>query len=236
LVTKGERLYEGKAKIVYTTDDPDLLLIYFKDDATAMNGLKKGTIGDKGVLNARISAAFFRYLAERGVPNHFVDLAGEREMVTRRLIIVPLEVVVRNVAAGSLAKRLGLAEGARLARTVVEFYYKRDDLGDPLVNEYHIRALDLATEAEVAELAEVSLRVNALLTGWLKPRRLELIDFKLEFGRTREGQLLLGDEISPDTCRFWDAETGEKLDKDRFRRDLGGVEEAYQEVWRRVAG
>ncbi|MDI6871569.1 MAG: phosphoribosylaminoimidazolesuccinocarboxamide synthase [Bacillota bacterium] len=235
-MTKGERLYEGKAKIVYITDDPDLLLIHFKDDATAFNGQKKGTISDKGVLNARISAALFRYLAEHGVANHFVDLPSEREMVARRLSIVPLEVVVRNVAAGSLAKRLGLAEGTRLARTVLEFYYKRDDLGDPLVNEYHIRALDLATPEEVAQLAATSLRVNDLLAAHLKPRRLELIDFKLEFGRTRDGQILLGDEISPDTCRFWDTETGERLDKDRFRRDLGGVEEAYQEVWRRIAG
>lgn len=233
---QGERLYEGKAKIVYATDDPDLLLVHFKDDATAFNGLKKGTIGDKGALNARISAALFQYLAEHGVPNHFVSLAGEREMVARRLTIIPLEVVVRNVAAGSLAKRLGLEEGTRLARTVVEFYYKRDDLGDPLVNEYHIQALELATPAEVAELAAWGLKVNDLLGAYLKPRRLELIDFKLEFGRTREGRVLLGDEISPDTCRFWDTETGEKLDKDRFRRDLGGVEEAYQEVWRRIAG
>ena len=232
---QGERLYEGKAKIVYATDDPDLLLVHFKDDATAFNGLKKGTIGDKGVLNARISAVLFQYLAEHGVPNHFVSLAGEREMVARRLSIIPLEVVVRNVAAGSLAKRLGLEEGTRLARTVVEFYYKRDDLGDPLVNEYHIQALELATPAEVAELAALGLKVNELLSAYLKPRRLELIDFKLEFGRTRDGQVLLGDENSPDTCRFWDAETGEKLDKDRFRRDLGGVEEAYQEVWRRIA-
>lgn len=229
-------MYEGKAKIVYATDDPDLLLVHFKDDATAFNGLKKGTIGDKGALNARISAALFQYLAEHGVPNHFVSLAGEREMVARRLTIIPLEVVVRNVAAGSLAKRLGLEEGTRLARTVVEFYYKRDDLGDPLVNEYHIQALELATPAEVAELAAWGLKVNDLLGAYLKPRRLELIDFKLEFGRTREGRVLLGDEISPDTCRFWDTETGEKLDKDRFRRDLGGVEEAYQEVWRRIAG
>lgn len=229
-------MYEGKAKIVYATDDPDLLLVHFKDDATAFNGLKKGTIGDKGALNARISAALFQYLAEHGVPNHFVSLAGEREMVARRLTIIPLEVVVRNVAAGSLAKRLGLEEGTRLARTVVEFYYKRDDLGDPLVNEYHIQALELATPAEVAELAAWGLKVNDLLSAYLKPRRLELIDFKLEFGRTRDGRVLLGDEISPDTCRFWDTETGEKLDKDRFRRDLGGVEEAYQEVWRRIAG
>ncbi len=233
---QGDRLYEGKAKIVYATDDPDLFLIHFKDDATAFNGQKRGTIGDKGVLNARISAALFEYLAGHGVVNHFVALTGEREMLVRRLEIVPLEVVVRNVAAGSLAKRLGLAEGTRLDRTVVEFYYKRDDLGDPLVNEYHIRALDLATSEEVAELAAVSLRVNDLLRAYLKPRRLELIDFKLEFGRTRDGRILLGDEISPDTCRFWDTETGERLDKDRFRRDLGGVEEAYQEVWRRIGG
>jgi phosphoribosylaminoimidazole-succinocarboxamide synthase len=229
-----EKLYEGKAKIVYATADPDLLLIHYKDDATAFNGAKKGTISGKGELNARISAVLFRHLAAHGVANHFVDLPAPREMVTRRLSIIPLEVVVRNVAAGSLAKRLGLEEGTRLARTVVEFYYKRDDLGDPLVNEWHIRALDLASAEETAQLASASLKVNALLAGYLKPRGLELVDFKLEFGRTRGGEVLLGDEISPDTCRFWDIETGEKLDKDRFRRDLGGVEEAYQEVWRRI--
>lgn len=231
---QGEKLYEGKAKLVYATDDPDLLLIHFKDDATAFNGQKRGTISGKGELNARISAVLFRHLAGQGVENHFVELAGPRDMVTRRLTIVPLEVVVRNVAAGSLAKRLGLVEGTRLARTVLEFYYKRDDLGDPLVNEWHIRALDLATPEEVAELAGASLRVNELLSAYLEPRGLALIDFKLEFGRTRDGKILLGDEISPDTCRFWDVTSGEKLDKDRFRRDLGGAEEAYQEVWRRI--
>lgn len=231
-----ERLYEGKAKIVYATDDPELLLIHFKDDATAFNGQKRGIIGDKGVLNARISAALFTHLAEQGVPNHFVRLSGERDMIARRLEIVLLEVVVRNVAAGSLAQRLGLAEGTRLSQTVLEFYYKRDDLGDPLVNEYHIRALNLATPEELAELAATSLEVNRILSAYLQPRELELIDFKLEFGRTSDGRILLGDEITPDTCRFWDVTTGERLDKDRFRRDLGGVEEAYQEVWRRIAG
>lgn len=232
----GAKLYEGKAKIVFGSDDPELLVVHFKDDATAFNGEKKGTITDKGVLNARITAKLFGYLAAAGVPNHYVRTLSERDLLCRKLEIILLEVVVRNVAAGSLAKRLGLAEGTVLSAPVVEFYYKRDDLGDPLVNEYHVRALGLATPDELRALAETSLKINELLRAFLKPRHVELIDFKLEFGRTSDGQILLGDEISPDTCRFWDAETGERLDKDRFRRDLGGVEEAYQEMWRRIGG
>ncbi|MCL4517039.1 MAG: phosphoribosylaminoimidazolesuccinocarboxamide synthase [Firmicutes bacterium] len=230
---EGEKLYEGKAKIVYTTSDPDLLVVYYKDDATAFNGRKKGTIQEKGVRNASISAAFFEFLAGRGVETHFVKLLSEREMLVKRLEIIPIEVVVRNIAAGSLARRLGLPEGTRLAHTVVEFYYKSDELGDPLINNYHIKAVGLASEEEVASLEVMALSVNDLLREFLAPRKLELVDFKLEFGR-HHGRILLGDEISPDTCRFWDAATGEKLDKDRFRRDLGGVEEAYHEVLRRV--
>ncbi|MGE5508707.1 MAG: phosphoribosylaminoimidazolesuccinocarboxamide synthase [Chitinophagales bacterium] len=232
----GAKLYEGKAKVVFATGDPELLVVHFKDDATAFNGEKKGTIADKGVLNARISARLFTYLAQAGVPNHFVTTLSERDLLCRKLEIILLEVVVRNVAAGSLAKRLGLAEGTALPSPVVEFYYKRDDLGDPLVNDSHIRALGLATPAELDALTAASLKVDALLSEFLRPRQVELIDFKLEFGRTSDGQVLLGDEISPDTCRFWDRQTGERLDKDRFRRDLGGVEEAYQEMWRRIGG
>lgn len=235
MMEKRERLYEGKAKIVYRTDDPDLYWVEFKDDATAFNGQKRGTIGDKGVYNNRISATLFRHLAENGVPTHFVREAGERAMVVRALEIIPVEVVARNVAAGSLAKRLGLAEGTPLAQTVLELYYKSDELGDPLINEYHVRALGLATPDELRQIEELALRINDLLGRFLAARRLELIDFKLEFGR-HHGRILLGDEISPDTCRFWDPVTHEKLDKDRFRRDLGGVEEAYAEVLRRISG
>jgi phosphoribosylaminoimidazole-succinocarboxamide synthase len=232
----GAQLYEGKAKVVFETDEPGLYLVHFKDDATALNGLKKGTITDKGVLNNLISTVFFRYLAEAGVPSHFVAEHGERGMLVKRVSIIPIEVVVRNVAAGSLAKRLGLEEGTVLHDTVLEFYYKRDDLGDPLINDYHIRALGIASEAEVGKMAELALKINDLLRKMLRERGVDLIDFKLEFGRSADNEVLLADEISPDTCRFWDAATGEKLDKDRFRRDMGGVEAAYQEMLRRLVG
>lgn len=232
----GSQIYEGKAKVVFETDDPALYLVHFKDDATALNGLKKGTITDKGVLNNRISTFFFKYLAGAGVPSHFVAEHGERGMLVRRVSIIPVEVVVRNVAAGSLAKRLGLEEGTALNETVLEYYYKRDDLGDPLINDYHIRALGIASETEVAKMAELAFEVNNLLRKMLRQRGVDLIDFKLEFGRTADHEVLLADEISPDTCRFWDVTTGEKLDKDRFRRDMGGVEAAYQEMLRRLVG
>ncbi|HHW43997.1 MAG TPA: phosphoribosylaminoimidazolesuccinocarboxamide synthase [Desulfotomaculum sp.] len=232
---KGELLYEGKAKKIYRTDDPDVYLVEYKDDATAFNGLKKGTISGKGELNNRISAHFFRLLEEKGIATHFLEQVSEREMLVRTLEIIPIEVVVRNIAAGSLAKRLGLEEGTALPRPVVEYYYKSDELGDPMINDDHIAALNLATPDELAALKKTALTVNNILREYLAPRRLELVDFKLEFGRHR-GKILLGDEISPDTCRFWDTRTGEKLDKDRFRRDLGGVEEAYREVWHRLAG
>ncbi|MBE3587642.1 MAG: phosphoribosylaminoimidazolesuccinocarboxamide synthase [Thermoanaerobacteraceae bacterium] len=232
---KGEMLYEGKAKKIYRTDDPDIYLVEYKDDATAFNGLKKGTISGKGELNNKISAHFFRLLEEKGIATHFVEQVSEREMLVRSLEIIPIEVVVRNIAAGSLAKRLGLEEGTALPRPVVEYYYKSDELGDPMINDDHIAALNLATPDELAALKKTALAVNSILTEYLAPRRLELVDFKLEFGRHR-GKILLGDEISPDTCRFWDTRTREKLDKDRFRRDLGGVEEAYREVWHRLAG
>ena len=230
---KKEKLYEGKAKIVYSTGDPDRLIVFYKDSATAFDGKKKGTILGKGAANARISAVFFQVLEKAGVPTHFVGLQGDDEMVVKPLEIIPVEVVVRNVIAGSLSKRLGKPEGTSLSRPVLEFYYKSDELGDPMINEYHIYAVGLATEAEMREISALALEVNQVLREFLAPRKMDLIDFKLEFGR-HKGKVILGDEISPDTCRFWDTDTGEKLDKDRFRRDLGGVEEAYQEVLRRV--
>lgn len=230
---KLEQLYEGKAKKVYRTDNPDYYWVEYKDDATAFNGLKKGTITNKGSLNNRISAYFFRMLAENGIDSHFVEEKSDREMIVKALKIILVEVVVRNIAAGSLAKRLGLEEGTPLQSTVVEYYYKSDELGDPLINDDHIQAINLATPEQMAKIRETSLKVNEVLRSHLAGRDIELVDFKLEFG-LHKGELLLGDEISPDTCRFWDKHTREKLDKDRFRRDLGNVEEAYQEVYRRL--
>ncbi|MDZ7377991.1 MAG: phosphoribosylaminoimidazolesuccinocarboxamide synthase [candidate division KSB1 bacterium] len=232
---KRELLYEGKAKRVYATADPGLVIQYFKDDATAFNAQKRGTIANKGVYNNAISAALFRYLEGHGVPTHFVRTLSEREMLVRRLEIVPVEVVVRNVIAGSLAKRLGLEEGKDLPRPILEHYYKNDALGDPLINPWHITVLGFAGEAELETINNLALEVNRLLRALLQPRGLLLVDFKLEFGR-HQGSILLGDEISPDTCRFWDVATREKLDKDRFRFDLGDVEHAYAEVHRRICG
>ncbi len=228
-------MYEGKAKQVFATENPDELLVYFKDDATAFNGEKRGTIGNKGVLNNKISIFFFNLLAEKGIPHHFIKMVSDREMLVKKLDILPVEVVVRNIAAGSLAKRIGWEEGRKLPTTVVELYYKDDALGDPLINDYHIKALGLATAEQVETMEKYALKINEILSAFLKERKIELIDFKLEFG-VHKGEVLLGDEISPDTCRFWDSETGQKLDKDRFRRDLGNVEEAYQEVLRRLTG
>lgn len=228
-------LYEGKAKKVYATENPDEYLVYYKDDATAFNGVKKGTILNKGVLNNKISAFFFNLLGQHGIPHHFVRQISDREMIVKKLDILLIEVVVRNIAAGSLAKRIGWEEGRKMPTTVLELYYKNDDLGDPLINEYHVKALGLATPEQVKAIEEYALKINEILGSFLKTKKLELIDFKLEFG-LHNGQILLGDEISPDTCRFWDAETGEKLDKDRFRRDLGNVEEAYVEVLQRLTG
>ncbi|MBI1987076.1 MAG: phosphoribosylaminoimidazolesuccinocarboxamide synthase [Nitrospinae bacterium] len=230
---KREKIYEGKAKVLYATEDPNFLIQYFKDDATAFNAQKRGTIREKGLLNNQISSTLFQFLEGAGIETHFVRTLGEREMLVKRLEILPIEVVVRNIVAGSLSQRLGLPEGTPLAGTILEFYYKRDDLGDPMINEYHIRALGLATEEEMARVSAMALRINVLLQPFLEKRGLRLIDAKYEFGRY-EGRILLGDEISPDGCRFWDMETDEKMDKDRFRRDLGRVEEVYQEVWRRV--
>ena len=208
----------------------------YKDDATAGNGAKRGTIQGKGPINNRVTNHLMQLLEKNGVPTHFVRELSERETVVKKVEIVPLEVIVRNIAAGSLAARLGLAEGVRLGSTVLEFCYKNDDLGDPMVNDYHILAMGWATRQELDTLAALSFKINDVLTDYLKDAGIELIDFKLEFGRTPDGQIILADEISPDTCRFWDSKTGEKLDKDRFRRDMGGVEDAYKEVMKRLLG
>jgi phosphoribosylaminoimidazole-succinocarboxamide synthase len=229
----GDKLYEGKAKIVYATSRPCTVVQYFKDDATAFNALKKGTIVGKGVVNNRMSAVLFQRLEKARVPTHYLATLSEREMLCRRLDIIKLETIVRNVVAGSLAKRTGLPEGTPIRQPIVEIYYKSDPLGDPMLNDDHVRMLRLATPAELGWMRRTALRVNAVLRPHLARRRLLLVDFKLEFGRHR-GKLYLGDEISPDTCRLWDAGSGERLDKDRFRRDMGGVEEAYQEVYRRL--
>ncbi len=233
---KTTQLYEGKAKKVYATTDENLYIVDYKDDATAFNGLKKGTIMGKGAINNRVTNHLMRMLEKNGIPTHYVQELNDRETVVKKVTIVPLEVIVRNIAAGSLAKRLGLAEGTKMKRTVLEFCYKNDDLGDPMVNEYHILAMEYATEEELKTITEYSLKINQLLSDYLKDLNIELIDFKLEFGRLADGTIVLADEISPDTCRFWDATTGEKLDKDRFRRDLGGVEDAYKEIMRRLLG
>lgn len=232
---KLQQLYEGKAKKIYATDNPDIVWIEYKDDATAFNGLKKGTINNKGALNNRISAVFFKMLEEKGIPTHFVELLNDREMLVKHVDIIMVEVVMRNIAAGSLAKRLGLEEGTPLSRPVLEFYYKDDALGDPLINEYHAYAINLATKEQLDKIAEMALQINEILTAYMDQRDVTLVDFKLEFG-VHQGEIILGDEISPDTCRFWDKHTKEKLDKDRFRRDLGNVEEAYEEIYRRLTG
>lgn len=226
-------IYEGKAKQVFFSDDPDHVVIHYKDDATAFNGLKKGTILDKGVMNNKITAMIFEILEANGIPTHFVKLLNERDQLCKKVDIVPLEVIVRNVAAGSLAKRLGIAEGTRLKCTVLEFSYKNDELGDPMVNDYHILGMGLASRDEIDKLSSMALRINDILKDYFKTLDIELIDFKLEFGRFK-GEIILADEISPDTCRFWDAKTGEKLDKDRFRRDLGDAEGAYKEILSRI--
>ena len=233
---KREQLYEGKAKKVFATDDPTLVLVSYKDDATAFNGLKKGTIEGKGAINNRVTNHLMRLLEKNGVPTHLVRELSARETLVKKVAIVPLEVIVRNVAAGSLSKRLGLPEGTKLAKTMLEFCYKNDELGDPMVNDDHIAAMGWATEAEMQLIRRYSLKINQVLGEYLSDLGIELIDFKLEFGRTADGTLVLADEISPDTCRFWDTATHEKLDKDRFRRDLGGVENAYHEILKRLLG
>lgn len=230
---KCELLYEGKAKKVYATDNKDYCIVDYKDDATAFNGLKKGTIVGKGVVNNKMSNYMFKMLEKKDIKTHFVEELSDRETLVKKVKIVPLEVIVRNKAAGSLAKRLGMEEGTPMKSTVLEFCYKNDELGDPMVNEYHILAAGFATKDEIDQISAMSLKINEILKEFFLSVNIELIDFKLEFGRCADG-IILADEISPDTCRFWDVNTHEKLDKDRFRRDLGGVEEAYAEVMKRI--
>lgn len=230
---KTEQLYEGKAKKVFATENPDYCIVSYKDDATAFNGLKKGTIVGKGVVNNKMSNYLCKMLEEKGIPTHFVEELSDRDTVVKKVQIVPLEVIVRNKAAGSLSKRLGLPEGTPMKTTVLEFCYKDDALGDPIVNEYHILAAELATKEEVEKISSMALKINDILCDFFRSVNIDLIDFKLEFGRFK-GDIILADEISPDTCRFWDVNTQEKLDKDRFRRDMGGVEEAYAEVMKRI--
>ncbi len=227
------QLYEGKAKKVYATTDPDIVLVSYKDDATAFNGLKKGTILGKGVVNNVCSNHLFRLLEEKGIPTHYVEEINERETYVKKVEIVPLEVIIRNRAAGSFSKRYGVPEGTELATTIIEFSYKNDDLGDPLINDYHALALRLATKEEIEKIKELAFKVNDVLKEYFMEIGVELIDFKLEFGRYK-GQIILADEISPDTCRFWDAKTGEKLDKDRFRRDMDDVDKGYREMMKRM--
>ncbi len=229
-----EQLYEGKAKKVFATEDPELLIVSYKDDATAFNGVKRGTIRGKGVINNRMSNALMRLLEKKGIPTHYVQELSERETLVRKVRIVPLEVIVRNISAGSFAKNYGVEEGIVFDAPTIEFSYKNDALGDPLINGYHALALKLATEKELACIREYAFRINDELKNFWKTCGVTLVDFKLEFGRLSDGTIVLADEISPDTCRLWDSETGKKLDKDRFRRDLGGVEDAYQEIMKRL--
>lgn len=233
---KTTQLYEGKAKKVFDTDDSRYVIVDYKDDATAFNGVKKGTILGKGVVNNRVTNHMMKMLEGHGIPTHLVEQISDRETIVKKVTIVPIEVIVRNIAAGSLATRLGIEEGYRMGCPVIEFSYKNDELGDPMINDYHIRAMNFATDEEVAKIKEYALKINDIMTDYLKDAGIELIDFKIEFGKTADGELVLADEISPDTCRFWDTKTGEKLDKDRFRRDLGGVEDAYQEILKRLLG
>ncbi len=230
---KKELLYEGKAKKVYTTEDPDVLIVSYKDDATAFNGQKKGTIVGKGAINNRMTNYIFKKLEEKGVPTHYIEELNDRETAVKKVEIVPLEVIIRNFSAGSFAKKMGMEEGIRFKRPTLEFSYKNDDLGDPFINSYYALALDLATEEEIDAITRYAFQVNEVMQEYFASLNIELIDFKIEFGRYH-GQIILADEVSPDTCRLWDKDTHEKLDKDRFRRDLGNVEDAYQEVFRRL--
>ena len=231
-----EMLYEGKAKKVFATEDPELLIVSYKDDATAFNGKKKGTITGKGAINNRVTNFMMQRLEEQGVPTHFVEELNDRETVVKKVEIVPLEVIIRNISAGSFAKRYGVEEGIPFENPTIEFSYKNDDLDDPLINEYHIQALKLATLEEVDTIKKMAFKVNDVMKAFFAKRNVDLVDFKLEFGKTSDGTIVLADEISPDTCRFWDSETHEKLDKDRFRRDLGNVEDAYDEMLKRIIG
>lgn len=234
-MNKLEQIYEGKAKKVYRTENKDYVIVDYKDDATAFNGVKRGTIVGKGVVNNRVSNHFFKLLEKEGIPTHYVEELSDRETVVKSVEIVPVEVIVRNKAAGSFTKRIGVPEGTELKCTILEYSYKNDDLGDPFINDYYAKALGLATDEELKVIDEYALKVNDILSAYLKDLGVELIDYKLEFGRFK-GEIILADEISPDTCRFWDIKTGKKLDKDRFRQDLGNVEEAYQEIISRLMG
>ncbi len=233
---KKEQLYEGKAKKVFATEDPNLVIVSYKDDATAFNGLKKGTIAGKGVVNNRMTNYMFKMLDKAGVPTHYVEELNDRETVVKKVSIVPLEVIVRNVAAGSFSKRMGVEEGSALKCPILEFSYKNDDLGDPFINDYYALALGLATKEEIDLITKYTFLINDFMVDFFKKLNIDLIDFKIEFGKTADGKIILADEISPDTCRFWDSTTHEKLDKDRFRRDMGGVEDAYSEIMKRLMG
>jgi phosphoribosylaminoimidazole-succinocarboxamide synthase len=232
-VEKRELLYEGKAKKVYKTENPDVLVVSYKDDATAFNGLKKGTIVGKGAVNNRMTNFIFKKLEAKGVPTHLVEELSDRETAVKKVEIIPLEVIIRNYSAGSFAKKMGMEEGVKFSCPTLEFSYKNDDLGDPFINNYYALALNLATQEEIDKITEYAFKVNEVLKEYFDGLNIDLIDFKIEFGRYH-GQVILADEISPDTCRLWDKDTHEKLDKDRFRRDLGGVEDAYEEVFRRL--
>jgi len=231
---KLEQLYEGKAKKVFKTDNPNEFIIEYKDDATAFNGEVKGSIGGKGIINNKMTGVIFTMLEEKGIPTHFVKILSENEQLVKAVTIFPLEVIIRNTAAGSICKRLGLEEGLKLKSPIFEFCYKNDDFGDPVINDYHAIAMELATAEEIAVIREMTFKINEILKAYFLEKGINLVDFKIEFGKTNDGQIVLADEISPDTCRFWDLETNEKLDKDRFRRNLGNIEEAYQEMLKRV--
>ncbi len=233
---KKEMLYEGKAKRVYATDQPEVLLVSYKDDATAFNGLKKGTIAGKGAINNRVTNYMMQQLEKEGIPTHFVEELSDRDTLVKKVTIVPLEVIIRNISAGSFAKRYGVEEGIVFTEPTIEFSYKNDDLGDPLINDYHALALGLATKEEIETIKSMAFKTNEVMKKFFKKLNVDLVDFKLEFGRLADGTIVLADEISPDTCRFWDSDTHEKLDKDRFRRDLGNVEDAYQEMMKRILG
>ena len=235
-IEKKEQLYEGKAKKVYATNDPDLVIVDYKDDATAFNGEKKGTISGKGVINNKMTNFMFKMLEKEGVPTHLVEEISDRETIVEKVSIVPLEVIIRNVAAGSFSKRMGVEEGKQLLCPILEFSYKNDDLGDPFINDYYALALGIATKEDIETISKYAFKVNEFMVKFFKGLNIDLIDFKIEFGKTSDGTIILADEISPDTCRFWDSTTHEKLDKDRFRRDMGGVEEAYQEIMKRLMG
>ncbi|MBS4960786.1 MAG: phosphoribosylaminoimidazolesuccinocarboxamide synthase [Clostridiales bacterium] len=231
---KLEMIYEGKAKKVFKTEDPEQFIVQYKDDATAFNGLIKGTITGKGVINNRMTNIVFKYLEENGIPTHLIQELSDRETLVKKVTIVPLEVILRNIAAGSFSKKYGVEEGTPLKQPVLEFSYKCDELGDPMLSESHALALGIATKEELDRISTLALKINDLMKSYFLAAGITLVDFKIEFGRTSDGTIILADEVSPDTCRLWDAKTNEKLDKDRFRRDMGGVEEAYEEVWRRI--